>query len=89
MASGARSRKPFHEHVWLLAEGIILDITADQFGKSHPPVIVKRRSAWHEAWNPKIDVLDHKRLTSWRTHGGEVFDAYRTIMAAFRWGVQP
>jgi hypothetical protein len=33
VASGRHSRMPFHQHVWLLADGIILDITSDQFGE--------------------------------------------------------
>lgn len=32
-------------HTWLEANGIVIDITADQFGR--PPVIVTRHSAWH------------------------------------------
>jgi len=84
VASGQRNRKPFHEHVWLQVVGITIDITADQFGKSRPPVIVRRRSPWHEAWKPKLEALDQKRLTGWRTHEGEVFDAYRKVMAALR-----
>jgi hypothetical protein len=80
-ACGTRSRKPFHEHVWLNANGIIVDITADQFGRSYSPVIVARRSNWHEAWKPTLDVLDERRLTDWRKHKGAVFDAYRLIMS--------
>ena len=35
-------------HIWLSVCGIIVDITADQFGKS--AVIVTRNSDWHGAW---------------------------------------
>jgi hypothetical protein len=89
VAKGRRNRKPFQVHIWLLVDGVIVDITADQFGKSHPPVIVKRRSAWHEAWKPEVEVLDRKRLASWRTHEGEAFDAYRAIMAILHREVRP
>lgn len=36
-------------HAWVDVGGIIIDITADQFGQ--PPVIVTRESAWHLQWN--------------------------------------
>lgn len=35
-------------HAWTVIDGIIIDITADQF--QQPPVVVTRQSAWHEAW---------------------------------------
>lgn len=37
------------EHVWLEQNGVIVDITADQF-RGLPPVVVTRKSNWHEAW---------------------------------------
>ena len=33
-------------HAWLEVGGILVDVTADQFGR--PPVIVAERSRWHE-----------------------------------------
>ena len=35
-------------HSWLIVNGIIIDITADQFGQSS--VIVAEDSGWHAAW---------------------------------------
>ena len=35
-------------HEWVLLEGIIIDITADQFDDSAGSVIVKKESAWHK-----------------------------------------
>lgn len=32
-------------HAWLQVNGVIVDITADQFGE--PPVIIARNSPWH------------------------------------------
>jgi hypothetical protein len=37
-------------HEWLVVEGIIVDITADQFDDCSDPIIVTRTSAWHEKW---------------------------------------
>ena len=36
-----------HRHVWLERAGIVIDITADQFGGGLSPVIVSRSSVWH------------------------------------------
>ncbi len=36
-------------HAWVTVNGIIVDITADQFDEE--PVIVTRQSAWHDQWN--------------------------------------
>jgi hypothetical protein len=38
-------------HAWTLVDGIIVDITADQFGNE--PVIVSQKSEWHEKLNPE------------------------------------
>jgi hypothetical protein len=35
-------------HAWIEVDGIIVDITADQFGQA--PVIVTRHSPWHQTW---------------------------------------
>jgi hypothetical protein len=35
-------------HAWIEVDGIIIDITADQFGQ--PPVIVAVHSPWHDTW---------------------------------------
>lgn len=37
------------EHVWLTRDGLIVDITGDQF--RWPPVIVTRSSRWHPSSN--------------------------------------
>ena len=37
-------------HVWLVTNGVIVDITADQFNADLSPVIVCRQSNWHDAW---------------------------------------
>lgn len=34
-------------HAWLQQAGLIIDLTADQFGAPHAPVIVTRHSPWH------------------------------------------
>jgi len=36
-----------HSHAWLERDGLIVDITGDQFADNEDPVCVSRRSAWH------------------------------------------
>ncbi len=40
-------------HVWVIVDGIIIDITADQEPHKQEPVIVEVRSAWHDDWPEK------------------------------------
>jgi hypothetical protein len=35
-------------HAWLERDGVIVDLTADQFDQ--PPIIVTRSSTWHGSW---------------------------------------
>lgn len=44
-------------HAWLKVDGLIVDITADQFDEVEAPVIVAAASAWHAAWE-----IDRDRL---------------------------
>ncbi len=37
-------------HAWIELEGITIDITADQFSEINQPVIVCRRSSWHDTF---------------------------------------
>jgi hypothetical protein len=45
---GERHSPDFQTHAWLVCDGFVVDITADQFGQ--PPVIVARQSPWHDEW---------------------------------------
>lgn len=47
---GSTSYEHYRTHVWLRQGGIILDVTADQFGDGADPVIVTRDSTWHARW---------------------------------------
>ncbi|WP_165227036.1 hypothetical protein [Aquisphaera insulae] len=78
-ARGVRP-KSGRRHVWLEWDSVILDITADQFGKIYRPVIVTRRSRWHEAWRPEREELSGKSLTRWREADTEAYRNYRLIL---------
>jgi hypothetical protein len=44
--SGQRD-EPFHTHAWLEQDGLILDITADQFPDVDEPVLLTQDPSWH------------------------------------------
>ncbi len=48
--SGQRD-EPFQTHAWLERDGLILDITADQFGDIHEPVLLTRDHGWHAKYS--------------------------------------
>jgi hypothetical protein len=82
--SKARGERRFGEvpryHIWLVCQGVILDITADQFDEGQAQVIVTRRSRWHEAWNPELEPIDEELLALWPGADGVFFDVYCEIL---------
>lgn len=44
-----------HSHAWLEREGLIVDITGDQFPDNNDPVCVSRRSAWHAGFEIDLE----------------------------------
>lgn len=56
---GRRDPHMMPSHVWLERDGLVIDITADQFRQdSQPPVIVTTNSPWHDAWYRTTEELD-------------------------------
>ena len=57
-------RKGGFEHLWLTKDGVIVDITGDQFNDGQPSVLVCRQSVWHDNWhgNPNGVVYDAECL---------------------------
>lgn len=55
-------RRPYDErktHVWLERDGLIVDITADQFdGAGCPAVMVTTDRTWHDGWLQSTQELD-------------------------------
>jgi len=59
-------------HAWLEVDGLVIDITADQFGQK--PVVVTRRSPWHRRFrNIKREALDSWGEEWWNTWCAPVF----------------
>lgn len=51
--SGERERDD-HSHGWLEQAGLIIDITADQFGDGQPEVLVTTERAFHSQFDPVV-----------------------------------
>lgn len=71
-------------HAWPEHRGVIVDITADQFGERFPPVIATRRSRWQEAWKTEHEPITEKLLSRWRGGDPDVHGLrrhYRSILA--------
>lgn len=53
---------PWHSHAWLFRDGLIIDVTADQFSEVADKVIVCRSSAFHDTFTEiclrKADYLE-------------------------------
>lgn len=46
----------FESHAWLRADGLIVDITADQFNDGMPPVFVGKDTGWYGQWGEVTDL---------------------------------
>jgi hypothetical protein len=73
-----------HSHAWLEADGIIIDITADQFPEVHRKVIVTTRSDWHETFaREKVkDRADYRIYDEFTVKRLDA--AYRAILAELK-----
>lgn len=70
----------FESHAWLRADGLIVDITADQFD-GMPPVFVGEDTGWYENWG-EVTVLgegDYRQCTG--GYSAELEGSYRLVMA--------
>lgn len=65
-------------HAWLCGEGLIVDITADQFNDGMPPVFVEPESDWHNRWEDVVEQPADYR--EWHGHGlDDVNRVYRLV----------
>jgi hypothetical protein len=68
-------------HAWLETDGLVIDITADQFGQE--PVVVTRRSRWHQGFrNIKREALDSWGQDWWNTHCAPVFVRFMKFLGS-------
>ncbi|WP_426502926.1 hypothetical protein ACPPVO_35540 [Dactylosporangium sp. McL0621] len=59
--SGQRD-EPFHTHAWLEQNGLILDITADQFPDINEPVVL----TWAPGWHAQFQLMGGRRVANLR-----------------------
>lgn len=66
-------------HAWLVGEGLIVDITADQFEDGMPAVYVETGSNWHERWGEVEEPgpADYRLWSGLTLH--ELHKVYETI----------
>ena len=79
----AGEREPdLHSHAWLEQDGLIVDITADQFSDINEPVIVTGDRSWHQQFSypePRHPALIDSYDPATRTILREI---YARVMAA-------
>jgi hypothetical protein len=67
-------------HAWLEHDGLIIDITADQFPENHDqPIIVTRDRTWHNTFNQDVESQARASFRLAPSHIDE--RAYRIITA--------
>lgn len=66
-------------HAWLVGEGLIVDITADQFEDGMPTVYAETGSDWHDRWAPITEMgpADYRLWNGLTLH--EMHQVYETI----------
>jgi hypothetical protein len=63
-------------HAWLERDGVIVDITADQFPDVSEPVIVTRDPTWHRRFHPT-----NRGVADFRRYGGETSSQLGAVYA--------
>jgi hypothetical protein len=71
---GTLAKRTYRGHGWLEQNGLIVDITADQFPEVDKPVIVADNSQWHEtfkrqkSYKPHIDAVEGEAIPKLRRY---------------------
>ncbi len=66
-------------HAWIEHEGLIIDITADQFPDMNEATIISTDSAWHRTFDPRRPNAANFRIYDERT-AAHLDDAYRMVL---------
>ena len=72
-------------HAWLSADGIIIDITSDEFEDSEAKVIVSRNSDWHKTWSI-VGTIEIQRMNTYDVSGTghRASDIYELLVTSIR-----
>jgi hypothetical protein len=77
---GMRGEAPNQQsHAWLERDGVIVDITADQFEEMTERVIVTKQSAWHQSFEQKVPHIADYRVFD-RLAAAELAAKYHAIL---------
>lgn len=71
----------FESHAWLHSDGIIVDITADQFNDGMPSVFVGSDPGWYSKWSEVTDLGEGDYRLCLGGYSGELEASYRMVMA--------
>lgn len=74
---GSHEDGTWTSHAWLHRNGLVVDITADQFDDGPSPVVVAEDSAWHRAFDWGRPT--HADFRLW--HGPGTYDLHRAYGA--------
>jgi len=66
-------------HAWIERNGLIIDITADQFPDMDVPIIISTDSAWHRTFEPRVPNAANFRIYDERTVE-HLDDAYGMVL---------
>lgn len=72
-------------HAWISADGIIIDITSDEFEDSEAKVIVSRNSDWHKTWSI-VETVEIQRIYTYDMSGTghRASDIYELLVTSIR-----
>lgn len=54
-----------HTHAWIESEGLVVDITADQFDDIELSVVVTREGTWYEQFTPVAGDNQKARISNY------------------------
>lgn len=74
-----RENGSFQSHAWLEKDGLIIDITADQFEEFDEPVIIEHgENSWYRRFESEEEVSDFNLHTDWSR--GALASVYRRVI---------
>jgi hypothetical protein len=54
VCGGRSATDGYENHEWIEIDGMIVDITSDQYHDNQEPVIVSKNSEWHKQWEIEV-----------------------------------
>lgn len=73
-------RSETHSHAWLELNGIVVDITADQFDAKLPSVYVGELNEWYAQWSIDKQVRKPEINSGDQHNDGELWRSYASLL---------